>query len=459
MTMDGMPSTTAKSNREEAVPTLRKRLEAIRNRPFGLMISNIIHMFTGNIANTALMLISTVIAARALGVQDYGLFALILTVGRFSERIIRFESWQPLIKFAADEEQNFDSERLGSLFLYGLLLDCASCLAAGFLTIALGAGLSSKIGLEPEHLVPVAIYACAIALNIRGFPTAAMRLGGRFRTLAYLQTVSSFVRIILALLAWHLDLGLTTFVIAWSLAQVLDTALFMTMSFGILKAQGIDNPLRSNWRGLRERFPGFIQFAWSTNLSSTLRTLTQEADTLLVAALAGSSAAGFYHIAKRISKGAMQIGANVQAVIYPEMARMSARLEIAELRRLTWRVQLVLAAIGGTCLIACLIVGEWAIDLVFGREFNDAYILLVAQLVAVALILHSAPSRSTLLAMGKPGFVLVVSIFSTILFFVVSIVTMPKFGALGASFGHIAFSALTAIALDFAWRWQARRAL
>jgi O-antigen/teichoic acid export membrane protein len=55
--------------------------------------------------------------------------------------------------------------------------------------------------------------------------------------------------------------------------------------------------------------------------------------------------------------------------------------------------------------------------------------------------------------MNRPGFVLWVAIASTILFFVTAWITMPTYGALGANFAHIAFAALTAIAMDIAmWR-------
>ena len=95
----------------------------------------------------------------------------------------------------------------------------------------------------------------------------------------------------------------------------------------VIRKKGIPNPLRANPFGLKDRFPGFMSFAWSTNVSGTLRTLTQEADTLLVSAFAGTAWAGFYHIAKRIAKVAQQVGSMMQTVVYPDMARMWAQKE------------------------------------------------------------------------------------------------------------------------------------
>jgi O-antigen/teichoic acid export membrane protein len=416
-------------------------------------LKNIGHLVSGSSGNAILMLIGTTIAARTLGPAAYGVLALVLTVGRLSERLLRFESWQPLIRFAAAEEVNDDPKRMSELYLYGLILDVGTAVFAALLTIILGYALMTVIGLKPEHMPMVAIYALAIATNIRGVPTAALRFEGKFRTLAYVQMLSSLIRLGLAALGMMLGWSLIEFVILWTACQMFDSLLFLWLGMRTIRKKGIPSPLRANPRGLKDRFPGFMAFAWSTNVSSTLRTLTQEADTLLVSAIAGTAWAGFYHIAKRIAKVAQQVGAMMQAVIYPDMARMWAKMDYSAFRSTIMRVQGILGLVGLAFLAAFWLLGGWIMRFAFGPEFADAYPLLIAQLVAVVLIMHAAPSRSALLAMNRPGFVLWVAIASTILFFATAWLTMPIFGALGANFAHIAFAALTAIAMDIAmWR-------
>jgi O-antigen/teichoic acid export membrane protein len=416
-------------------------------------LKNIGHLVSGSSGNAILMLVSTTIAARSLGPATYGVLALVLTVGRLSERLIRFESWQPLIRFAASEEITDDPKRMSELYLYGLLLDVGTAVIAALLTIIIGYALMSVIGLKPEHMPMVAIYALAIATNIRGVPTAALRFDGKFRTLAYIQMLSSLLRLALAAAGLFLGFSLVEFVIIWTACQMFDSLLFLWLGMRTIHKKGIPSPLRANPRGLKDRFPGFMAFAWSTNISSTLRTMTQEADTLLVSAFAGTAWAGFYHIAKRIAKVAQQVGAMMQAVVYPDMARMWAKMDYRAFKSTIMRVQAVLGLLGLGLLAAFWLLGSWIMQVAFGPEFADAYPLLIAQLVAVVLIMHAAPSRSALLAMNRPGFVLSVAIASTILFFATAWLTMPTFGALGANFAHIAFAALTAVAMDIAmWR-------
>ncbi|WP_068078273.1 lipopolysaccharide biosynthesis protein [Novosphingobium lentum] len=409
------------------------------------------HLLSGNGANVAITAISTAIAARSIGVQAFGVFALVLSIGRVCERLIRFESWQPLIRFAAQPDVESDKRRLSELFLAGLLLDVGSALVAALLTVVCGYLLMPVLHLEMRYLPLVCIYAAAIAINIRGMPTASLRLNGKFRLLAYVQLISSLIQIIMSVVAMWMGLGLMAFVVIWTVCQMIDSSLFLWLGFRTLKHLCIPSPLRSQWRGLMAKFPGFIRFALSTNISSTLRTLTQEADTILVGAIVGTSSAGMYHIAKRFAKIAQQIGQQIQTVIYPDMARFWAKADLVAFRNITARVQVALGAVGLGILGLTVISGKFLIDLAFGEEFAATYPLLMTQLVAVVLIMHAAPSRSALLAMNRPGFVMAVAVFSTMLFFAVAFAAMPTYGAIGANYAHIAFAALSAVAMDIAW--------
>jgi O-antigen/teichoic acid export membrane protein len=418
-----------------------------------LRLISVAHLLSGNGANAVVMAISTTIAARTLGPAAFGILALVLTVGRVSERILRFESWQPLIRFAAQPDVERDPVRMSELMLYGLMLDVGSALLAALLTVAVGYAIGPLIHLAPQDMRLVAIYAVAIAVNVRGMPTAALRINGQFRTLAYVQLFASSLQAGLALLAMFTGVGLLGFVLIWTAVDIIDAALFVYMGFRTLRILDIPNPIFAARHGLAAKFPGFMSFAWSTNISSTLRTFTQEADTLLVSIFAGTNAAGFYHIAKRFAKVGQQVGAMIQMVVYPDMAKLWASAQHAAFRRITARVQMVLAGAGLGILGVTWLGGQLLIRVAFGEEFAAAYPLLLTQLVAVVLIMHAAPSRSALLAMNQPRLVLVTAVIATALFFAVAFYALPRYGAIGANFAHIAFAAFSAIALDLGW-WR-----
>lgn len=408
------------------------------------------HLLSGSMGGAILMLVTLGIAARALGPRDFGTFAIVLTVARTCERLLRFESWQPLIRFVTAEEGTASPERLASLYAYGAMLDFVSALGAALLSIAAALVLGPLIGLAAEHRYLVAIYAPAIAGNLRGMSSAALRLAGHFRTLAYVQMAAFLLRFALAGLLYLLGRGLPEFVLAWTVSQLFDAALFNALGLRTLRQGGIPAPWQADLGNLRNRFPGFLRFAVSTNLSSGLRTLTHEMDTLLVSAFVGPSAVGVYYLSRRVAKVVQTAGDLLQTVIYPDLARLWSQASRKAVRRLVIVLQLTLGAIGLLALALCWLLGKPALDLLFGQDFAGSFPMLLAQLLAIMLLIHSSPARSALLAMNHPTFVLSCSVFATIGFFASAAILLPLYGAIGANFAHVVFGLIMALLLDMA---------
>ncbi|MBO9517209.1 MAG: lipopolysaccharide biosynthesis protein [Porphyrobacter sp.] len=420
-------------------------------------IGSVVHLLTGNFGVAVTMLASTAVAARTLGTAEFGALALILALGRVCERLVRFESWQPLIRFVAAEENAADPQRLSQLYAYGLLLDVSSAFLAAILCIVTGWVAASHVGLAPDQGWLVAVYAAAIAVNFRGMASAALRMSGKFRTIAYVQFVGGLTRLALALLVYFIGGSLVEFIAVWTFAQVLDSMVFNWIGLRALAQNGIPSPFKASWSGLPTKFPGFLGFAFSTNLSSALRTLTHEADTLLVGFFAGPTAAGLYFLSRRIAKIAQQGGDLIQTVAYPDLARMWTSKGIANFAQTVKWLQIILALGAVVAITLCWFAGELALHLVFGPDFVPAFPMLLAQLFAVALILHAAPSRSALLAMNRPTYVLAIAAGSTVIFFATAFAAMPSLGAVGVNLAHIAFGLVTAVSLDIAmWRGLGR---
>ncbi|WP_375194590.1 lipopolysaccharide biosynthesis protein [Sphingobium sp.] len=414
------------------------------------------HLLSGNFLNALIMLVSVAMAARSLGPATYGIMVLVLSYNRVVERILRFESWQPLIRFAVQEEAQGSPRRLQRLYCYGLMLDMGAAALAAFSAIGLALLFGPLLGLKPLHVELVAIYSIATLFNIAGVPMAALRLSGQFKMLAYAQVAGNILRILLAFFCMVTHAGVIGFMIAWTVSQALGSVAVFWVGFRALRQMGIPNPFHARLRGLVRDFPGFFGFACSTNLSLTLRVITTEADSLFVGAVAGSSAAAVYYLAKRIAKVAAQVGAQVQAVVYPDVARMWANGNIRNFRAATLQVQMALAGVGVAMLAGAWLFGPLLIRVGPGEAYAQTYVLLLTQLVAVMLMLHAAPSRSAMLAMNQSWTVLAISGFGTALFVAVAAYAVPRYGPIGGNTAHVILGVATAVLLDVCWLRRAR---
>ncbi|MFC4592770.1 lipopolysaccharide biosynthesis protein [Sphingobium tyrosinilyticum] len=418
---------------------------SVLNGPMGRRLINIGHMLTGNFVNLGVMLISVAIAARGLGPEKWGSMVIVLALASTIERLIRFESWQPLIKFAAEEESDANPVRMARLYGYGLLLDITTATLSSILLICISAIFA------PVPLDVAAIYALAMLCRIVGAPGAALRLDGRFREVAYSQILSNILRAFLAAFCLWIGAGVIGFILAWTVAEVFNSLLFLWLGYKALKRQNIPSPFSVSLRGLRKDFPDFLSFAWTVNLSTTLRTLTHEADELLVGALAGHGAVGMYNLAKRVAKLGQQMGAQVQTVLYPELARMWQSGNYATFRSTIFNTQLLLSGTGTVIAIITWFFGEWLLRIGPGAQYVAAFPLLMSQVIAVLFIMHSIPAKSALLSMGQPKRVLQIFALSTVIFYAIAVPGVLYFGPAGASAAHISLAVVTAILLDIAW--------
>lgn len=430
---------------------LRDRFAAFLVKGTRVRLVAVSHLLSGNFLNALIMLVSVAMAARALGPATYGVMVLVLSYVRVVERVLRFESWQPLIRYAVQDDMADAPRRMQRLYCYGLMLDIGAAALAAVAAIVLALLLGPLFGLQPLHMQLVAIYAVATLFNVAGVPTAALRLSGRFKLLAYAQLAGNVLRVLFAFLCMVMDAGLIGFMVAWTAAQALGSLIVFWTGFRALRQMGVPNPFHARIKGLASDFPGFFGFACSSNLSLTMRVITTEADSLFVGAVAGSSAAAVYYLAKRIAKVAQQVGVQVQAVVYPDVARMWAKGDVRAFRMATLQVQMALGAVGLAMLAGAWVLGPLLIRIGPGEAYRATYLLLLTQLVAVMLTMHAAPSRSAMLAMNQSWLVLAISTLGTAVFVAVAAYAVPQHGAIGGNIAHVVMGVLTAVLMDICW--------
>lgn len=409
-------------------------------------------MLTGNFANAGIMLIAVAIAARGLGPEVFGSMVLVLALASTTERLIRFETWQPLIKFVADEEHVATPLRMARLYGLGLMLDLITASVAALITILAALLFKHVFGWHSIPPEASAIYAIAMICNVTGAPGAALRLAGQFRTIAYVQIPANIVRAMLAGLCLWQGAGLLGYIAVWTVAEVGYRLATLWLGIRALTARGIPNPASVRLTGLLKDFPGFLPFAWSINLSTMLRTLTTDADELVVGAMAGQSAASMYNIAKRIVKFGQEIGNQVLTVIYPELARMWSCRDGALFRATIVQTQIVLCGFALLIVAAAWLGGSWLIRLGPGDSYLPTYPLLEIQVLAVLFTMHAAPGRSALLSIGRYRAILGIAAIGAAAFYAFLIPAVLLYGAAGASFAHVILAFITAALIDLEWR-------
>ena len=210
--------------------------------------------------------------------------------------------------------------------------------------------------------------------------------------------------------------------------------------------------MKASLNDMSGRFPRIWRFAVLANLSLSIRSSAQQLDTLIVGALAGAGGAGLYHIAKRIAKFAQQAGQQVQAVVFPDIAKLWARGDIEGFHKDVARTEGLLLLMCGLGVGATLLLAEPVIALLAGEKYEDAGAMLRVQIIAVAALLAGSVARAALLCMGKEVTVFWLSVVSTALFFAFAFFFIPRAGAIGANYAHAIAGVFIVAALWIAYK-------
>nr|WP_281431834.1 lipopolysaccharide biosynthesis protein [Rhizobium setariae] len=415
-------------------------------------MKSIAHMLTGNFSASLIGLAGFALTARALGPADYGILALCFAFTRAVERLVSFQSWQPLIKFGADALETGKLDDLRQLLKFGLLLDISAALLAWVVAVLLIYFASPLFGITDATRTFALIYCTVLPFQISGMPTAALRLYGRFSVLAYGQVFGSILRVLLCLLGVFLSWGLLEFTLIWMGMQIATSVSMTLYAFAELRRQGLHGTFMAPLRGVTERFPGLWRFALSANVSLTIRSSASEFDTLLVGYLADPTSAGLYHIAKRIGRIAQQAGVQVQAVVYPELAKLWATRAVGAFNQIVRQTQWILLGAGIALVGGIYVTIEPLLVWTAGADFRGAAPLVTVQAVAVMMTLCGSVMRSALLAMGLENSVLRSVLISTAAFHAIAIGLIPTIGAMGANIAHIVMATIWMATMTLSYR-------
>jgi O-antigen/teichoic acid export membrane protein len=418
----------------------------------GKRILNVAHLLTGNFFTSLIAFVTFALTARALGPNDYGLLALVYSYTRAVERIVSFQSWQPLIKYGSSLNEEKDQARFSSLIKFGLALDVTGAVISWAAAVVLITVAAPLFDWSDRTVDLVWIYSTVLLFRLTGMPTAILRISGRFRTIAYGQLGGVAFKLILCIIGVATGGGIIFFAYAWMISQIVSSLVTLGFAFRLLHLRGARNVLFAPLKGILHQFPGIWNFAWSSNLSLTIRSSAQEFDTLLVGALADPASAGLYNIAKRIGRMGQQIGTQVQAVLYPDLARLWAQRAVAEFYRAVMQIEVLLTVTGVAIFLLFFLLGEPILRIAAGPGFTAAAQLLTVQAVAVVLILSGSAMRVGLLAMGLHRKVLEVVVIATVAFHLTAILLIPQIGAMGANIAHIVLGVIWVVGLSLAFR-------
>lgn len=417
----------------------RRVLSWFKDDVFRHLFLNAGKLLTANGIAAVLGFVAAVLTARALGLENYGILALVgayqLTVGK----LVTFNAWQAIIKFGSEALRANDHQGLRQLIKFGFSLDVGSAVVGTILAIVLSGPVIALLGWDQAVRPLLVLYSVLVLFSLSGTPIGVLRLFDRFDLLSYTVVLSVLVRLVGV--AWCLmtGQGLFGFVLVYLITGIAGQLYQVFASLWVLHKQSVNNIIRQPLRGIRSRFPGIWDYVWTTNVTMTIRMLSREADGLVIAGLTNPSALALFKIAKQFSRVLPMFSEPLSQSIYPELVRLWAGDQRKQFFSLIKRTTLLTSTMAFSGWLVFIVLGKWIIILTFGPAFQDAYLVTVFYMLAMVVFLCCFALTPSMLAIGLVRKNFVANVAATFAYFGLLFPLVNNLGIIGASLAYIGF--------------------
>lgn len=411
---------------------------------YGLLIRNAFRLLFGNGFAALAGFISTVLIARGLGVELYGIVVLITVFAGMVGQLLTFNAWQALITFGSRALHENDENAFAAVLRKAFRLD----LISGLTGCAVGAVFSGPmvdfLGWDPSIATLLRVYCLTIICRIDGAVAGTLRLLGKFNVLSGFSVFSASIRLAGVATAYSVQSGiegylLALFVSVFAGQLYLFAAFVKTLGFARLKKLF---QIRSS--DLPE-FKGFYTYVWTTNLHSSVKMITRELDQIIVAAILTPAAVGILKISREFGRILHMLSDPLYQALFPELSRLWAEENRDEFKQLMKRISKTAALCGIAGISAFLVFGQQVIHLAFGPAFIEAFPAAVIFMFASFIALISLPLQPAMLAAGLPQASFVVNLVAVCIYLVLLIPLTRVWAINGAASAYVVYYIIWAI--------------
>ncbi|HEX4746604.1 MAG TPA: oligosaccharide flippase family protein [Gaiellaceae bacterium] len=382
-----------------------------------------------------------IVAARVLGLDDFGVFATALVTVGFFQTLLDLTVEESLTKFGFRYVAGKDWGRLRRLFRQALFLKLAGGFLATMLLIALAPFADALFGTDDVEQAILAAALLPLVQASENVGATALLLHSRYDLRGVYQAGSAALRLLAIVVG--VQYGVVEALLAIVLAQAISTAAISVVGLVALRRF----PAASQ-RELAEDVPEIRSFVVLSSVATGVISARSTLVPLILGIVSGTTQVGLFRIAQTPHTGLAAASSPARLVLMTEQTRDWEKGErasiLAGLRAYSkWAAALMLVA------VPIFFVGmPWLIRVVFGDEYEEATTAARIVLLAAAIHFVIGWSKSLPVTIGRPRLRIVTHGLETL-------VAIPLVAVLGAEWG--ATGAAVAVLLStlvFAAAWM-----
>lgn len=370
--------------------------------PLRRIAGNMGRLLSGKAAAGIISLGSIAIAARTLGVEQYGVLNLVHGFATLMGGTIAFSGFHGMVRYGAEALNRGAHAQFRNLVLLLALIELGMAAVAIALAMLLVPWIGESLGWSDQAIQFGGLYCFAILATVRATPQGLLQLAERFDLIGLHPIIMPLVRLAGAVAIYFNGGGLSAFLWVWLAAAIAEGVSMWVLCWIGTRHLAINADGQPTLKGTRRDNPGIVRFIATTNLDLTLRDIAPKATPLIVGWMLGPAAAGLFALAQRASAILIQPAQMLGEAAYPVVTRLLISGENKAAGKAVRRSALFATV---TALVAASIMCLFAdkvLVLLGGASFAGGATLLILVVLGRAMIAGMPMLSAALTAQGKP---------------------------------------------------------
>lgn len=409
---------------------LKKYLEEKwKNDPlFQRIVKNSAFLFSSSSVGILLGIASSVLSARALGVEGLGVLAAITTFASLADKLLSFRIGELVVKYGGQALVRKDQASAAAVFKVASLTEFSVSLLSYALVVITAPLAAQYFTKDPTLAKWFVVYGLIIPAGFV-FESASglLQVSGKFKFMAWVNLTQNIITTLFIAFAFFSPDPLMFIVIGYLAGKTL-----LGIGYAVAAISEANKLFGSNWwnTGFDHLPPAkeFWGFAFSSNFSATINLLVRDSDILWVNFFLSPLQGGYYKLAvSLIGFMLLPIDPFIKTS-YPEITKNVAEGAWGRLRSMLKR----LTSVSGTVTLAfgvgLFVLGKSLIGLVYGEEFTPAWAPMMILFLGYGFANTFFWNRPLMLALGEPYFPLKITALIGTIKFILSFYLIQTFG-------------------------------
>jgi O-antigen/teichoic acid export membrane protein len=385
-------------------------------------------------------ILGTIVAARVLGLDEFGVFTTALAVVGFFQILLDLTVEESLTKYGFRYVAAEDWGRLRRLFRQALLLKVAGGALATLLILVFAPFADELFGSDGLEQALLAAALLPLVQSSENVGATALLLHSRYDLRAVYQLGSSALRLLaIVIAAPH---GVTAALVAIVVAQVASTLAVSVVGVSALR-RFPSAPMRELGQDVHEIRSFVVQSSVATGVISARTTLVP----VVLGVVAGTNQVALFRIAQTPQTGLAAVSSPARLMLMTEQTRDWER---GERTGILDGIRSYSKWAGGIMLVAVPVfffAMPWLVEGVFGKQYAGAVTAARIILFAGALQFLMGWTKSLPVTIGRPRLRIVTHGLEALVAIPLVAVLGTEWGATGAAVGVL----LSTLAFAAAW--------